>query len=500
MNPKTLLFKICISIVLFGYLVYKITLDNIYEAILKTNYYLLAITIPLIILLYFIKAIKWKILLHSVGIDINAPRSMKIVLMGTFYGMLTPGKIGELTRSYFLTEKKSFTLPTVIWDKLIDVMILSIFSIISLSLFFDSKLLYIFAGIFITTITFLVILCDGRAIQKFTKRLNLPEEFHSQFSTSMKRISSKKHSLLKTIILTTLYYTICFIIGLLTIISIDPLLNLKLVLGLPIIILLGNIPLTLSGIGTREFVATVITNSLHISNEIGFLFAFLMFIIITLVPGIIGFIINLALDEKIIKLKNVPGNYYNKHTSKNPIVTWLNNELKQTINRMVQKANAKSLLEVGCAEGYTTKYLAERNDLKILATDFEQSMVDKARSLHPLLRFDIADACDLKYNKNSFDVVLAGEVLEHLKTPKKALTELKRVAKRYCIISVPNEPWWCMANLLRLRYITDFGNTPGHIQNWTKMQFKELLEEHFEEVKIKTCCGLWNVALCKVNK
>lgn len=500
MNLKTLLFKICISIVLFGYLVYKITLDNIYDAILKTNYYLLATAIPLILLLYFIKAIKWKILLHSVGININVPRSMKIVLIGTFYGMLTPGKVGELTRSYFLTEKKVLTLPTVIWDKLIDVMILSIFSIISLSLFFDRQLLYIIAGIFIVAIMILVTLSDEKTLHRFTEYLNFPEDFHSQFSTSMKCISSKKRSLLKTIILTTLYYAICLIIGILTIVSIDSSLDLKLALGLPIIILLGNIPLTLSGIGTREFVATVITNNMHLSNEIGFLFAFLMFIIITLVPGIIGFIINLALDERIIRLKNVPGNYYNKHTSKNPVVTWLNNKLKQTINRMVQKANAKSLLEVGCAEGYTTKYIAERNHLKILATDFEQSMVDKARSLHPLLRFDIADACNLKYNKDSFDIVLAGEVLEHLNSPKKALAELKRIAKGYCIISVPNEPWWCMANMLRLRYLTDFGNTPGHIQNWTKMQFKEMLEEHFEEVKIKTCCGLWNVALCKVNK
>jgi hypothetical protein len=60
---------------------------------------------------------------------------------------------------------------------------------------------------------------------------------------------------------------------------------------------------------------------------------------------------------------------------------------------------------------------------------------------------------------------------------------------------VPYEPFWRMANVIRLAYLPQFGNTPGHIQHWGKRNFKKMLKKHFKNVEIIRC-GLWNFALC----
>lgn len=71
------------------------------------------------------------------------------------------------------------------------------------------------------------------------------------------------------------------------------------------------------------------------------------------------------------------------------------------------------------------------------------------------------------------------EVLEHLEHPEKGISELYRILKKggYAIVSVPNEPIWRVLNLARLKYIRDMGNTPGHLNHWTRGQFIQFAQK-----------------------
>lgn len=192
----------------------------------------------------------------------------------------------------------------------------------------------------------------------------------------------------------------------------------------------------------------------------------------------------------------ITGNYFNKYTSKNPIVKWMMKKFKRDLDHFIKKIKPISILDVGCGEGYLTKFLDSNNDLKIIGIDVGEDVIKRAKEMNPGLKFEKGSIYNLKYKDESFDCVIANEVLEHIEDPDKGLEEIKRASKKYVIISVPNEPFFRLANILRLRYLKRLGNTPGHIQHWNRFQFKRLLRKHFEKVQIKQST-LWNFGICK---
>lgn len=195
-------------------------------------------------------------------------------------------------------------------------------------------------------------------------------------------------------------------------------------------------------------------------------------------------------------MKNVPGNYYDKHHSKNPAVKYLMHNFHRVLIKLLNKISPKSVLDVGCGEGYTTKIIINKfPKATIVGCDIEKEMVDAAKKNNPKHKFYLGSAYDLKFKAKMFDVTIMNEVLEHLDEPERAILECERVAKKGCIFSVPNEPYWRMANVARFRYLSDFGNTPGHIQNFTRGQFRRMLKKHFRKV-IVVNAYLWNFGLC----
>ncbi len=194
------------------------------------------------------------------------------------------------------------------------------------------------------------------------------------------------------------------------------------------------------------------------------------------------------------------GNLYNKYGSKNPLVKILMDKFLKDFDNCLDSIDAIciNVLDVGCGEGYLTAHIKEHNRyIDIEGIDYYDHIIEIAKGLHRDIKFLQGSIYELPYENNKFDILISSEVLEHLDNPERAINEIKRVSKKYCIITVPNEPYFRIANVCRFKYISSFGNTPGHIQNWTKKDFKELLEKHFKKVSIKTST-LWQIALCEI--
>jgi len=187
---------------------------------------------------------------------------------------------------------------------------------------------------------------------------------------------------------------------------------------------------------------------------------------------------------------------YQKHTSKNLVQKLLLENFYKTIVSQISPLKVKNILDAGCAEGFTLERIKENNICKNLeGVDFSKKSIELGKKIHPKLNLKQGDVYNLKYGSNSFDLVLCMEVLEHLKNPVKALSEIIRVSSKYILLSVPNEPFFRIGNFLRGKNLKRFGNDIEHINHWTSSGFEKFLEDNGLHIIAKKNPLPWTVIL-----
>jgi 2-polyprenyl-3-methyl-5-hydroxy-6-metoxy-1,4-benzoquinol methylase len=194
---------------------------------------------------------------------------------------------------------------------------------------------------------------------------------------------------------------------------------------------------------------------------------------------------NVTVDDKGV----VTGNTYDKYGSSNPVVKRLMARFEATLDELFAIAAPNSLLDVGCGEGVLVHEWAQRlADKRVVGIDLEEESIQagwKERQA-PNLEYRIMEAENLPFADGEFDVATAIEVLEHVPDPEHTVAEMARVASRWLLVSVPREPLWRGLNMARGAYIKQLGNTPGHINHWSKRSFVAMLSQHGEVVQARS--------------
>jgi SAM-dependent methyltransferase len=180
--------------------------------------------------------------------------------------------------------------------------------------------------------------------------------------------------------------------------------------------------------------------------------------------------------------QDVPtGNTFDKYGSSNPVVRRLMSGFHGTLDELWTKAAPESVLDVGCGEGVLTAEWAERlGDRRIVGIDLDDPKLraEWERRRRDNLDFRVEEATALSFADDEFDLAAAIEVLEHVPEPAATVAEMARVAKRWVLVSVPREPLWRGLNMARGAYWGSLGNTPGHVNHWSKRDFVSLLSRH----------------------
>jgi SAM-dependent methyltransferase len=195
------------------------------------------------------------------------------------------------------------------------------------------------------------------------------------------------------------------------------------------------------------------------------------------------------------------GNTFDKYGSKNPVVRRLMNGFESTLDELWQKASPESILDVGCGEGVLTEQWADKLGAgRIVGIDLDDPKLkaewDKRRRAN--LEYRVEDATHLSFADNEFDMASAIEVLEHVPDPERTVAEMARVAKRWLLVSVPREPLWRGLNMARGAYWKDLGNTPGHINHWSKRSFVSMLSQHGTVEEVHSPFP-WTMVLVRVS-
>ena len=174
------------------------------------------------------------------------------------------------------------------------------------------------------------------------------------------------------------------------------------------------------------------------------------------------------------------GNHFDKYGATNPIERRMMAGFLRTLDRMLPATAPASILEVGVGEGEILQRLRQRFPIaEATGVDLDdpELMAEWKRRNLPC---EVGDATALRFADGEFDLVLAIEVLEHVPDPDRALAELARVCRGSVVLSVPFEPVWRLGNMARGRYLKDLGNTPGHVNHWSRWSFRRFVATRFE--------------------
>jgi SAM-dependent methyltransferase len=147
------------------------------------------------------------------------------------------------------------------------------------------------------------------------------------------------------------------------------------------------------------------------------------------------------------------------------------------------------VLEVGCGTGllWTIGWASDESDFSLTLTDLSAGMVAETtplvRSRIPVVNGLAVDAQNLPFADNSFDVVIANQMLYHVPDPSQALREFARVLRRGGVLMASTVGRSHLRELFRIE-ASVFGPTRvlRHHEVFGPQSGGDLLAEIFDDV------------------
>lgn len=182
----------------------------------------------------------------------------------------------------------------------------------------------------------------------------------------------------------------------------------------------------------------------------------------------------------------IVGNVYDKYGTRNPVARALMRGFLRSVTQLYRLVAPSTVLEVGCGEGHLAHHLVQTASRPKRFVACDVALCAVAPGLDSLIELRRASAYELPFEDASFELVVCCEVLEHLRYPERGLAEIARVSRRAVLLSTPREPLWRLLNMARARYLLDFGNTPGHVQHFSRRALEDLARRSLRIVERRT--------------
>ena len=297
-----------IGLIILAYIFYSLDVHKIITAFLSIEpifiIYALLLTIPLLL----IRNATWQIILREQKITVGFFYSLKIYLIGVFYGSITPGYYGQLMRVPYLKEKTGEPFGKLFINTIIETFVHS-FSLYGMMII--GALMVIGTLPELLPITIVWILCFALLCVYFTKK-DRGEKFFRIIINYLipKKIKPHFNAFVDTFYIDFPRFKtmiIPYVLGIITWIIVFSqeymiLLGLRLqipyfafLLLFPIANVAGFIPITFAGLGTREFTAIFIFTTLfQVQGEQILVLSLVGFIVTDLFLGFLGFLLSLS--------------------------------------------------------------------------------------------------------------------------------------------------------------------------------------------------------------
>lgn len=269
------------GIIIFAYIVYRVGLDKLLSAFLTIDPIFMALSLLLVPVFMILQTYKWAYLLKRQGISLRMGYLTKVYLIGAFYCTITPARIGSLVRILYIKKRTGKSLgecsTSVVIDKVMDIFAIFILAVLGALFLIDivsSEVAITMMAVFLVFIFIIVLFTRkgfSRKMLKMVYRFGLPakfkkgahETFHS-FYNSMPRFRDMIVPVALSIASWVVIYSISFLIAM------------SLQMDVPfhvfvttyaIASIVGLIPITVGGWGTREATLIAILSLFAVSPE-----------------------------------------------------------------------------------------------------------------------------------------------------------------------------------------------------------------------------------------
>lgn len=248
-NKFKLLFRFTGTLLLI-FLIKNIDINTLVDNLYRINTIQFIILIILTILFLFIKGVRWIILTINFQEKIKYKDNFLLYYAGMFLGMVTPGKIGDLSKVYFLKTINNTSLSKgitiTVYERLIDLLVMLSISFLFLIIYILDYSIFISISIFIVLIILFIL--------SFKKVLTILNNYvKSKFNQDL-AVPRSNQFLFKVVFLTLL----AFITLMLQIFFIMDFLEIDISFfkaggAMVSANFVSLLPITISGLGTREF-------------------------------------------------------------------------------------------------------------------------------------------------------------------------------------------------------------------------------------------------------
>ncbi len=131
MRSQTLRFalKLALGLGILALLLYHADVEALRAAFRRINIWVV-LSLPVFYVHMFLKTLRWRAFLHGQGVRLPLGPAFGIYMNGTFLGLISPGRVGEVYRAWVLVRNKSASLglglASVFVDRMADLIALSI--------------------------------------------------------------------------------------------------------------------------------------------------------------------------------------------------------------------------------------------------------------------------------------------------------------------------------------------------------------------------------------
>lgn len=221
------------------------------------------------------RVLKWKVLLN----DLKFLEIFPVQMLGITISNFTPGKIAEPLKAVILKARKNISvsdsMPSIIWERIIDVIVLIIFSLIALQLFgFQSKIMllsFISIGAFAFLIALLLVMLHnknfGYSIFRRLRKLPIANRLSEDFMKNFYENKIKKKKLFSCLVFTGIAWFLDGVVFYLTLQALGITVNPLVLSGIIALSVLIGVASTLpGGLGSTETVMIILLGALNIQS------------------------------------------------------------------------------------------------------------------------------------------------------------------------------------------------------------------------------------------